>query len=77
MANNLIGGIDGQYINKVNHKLKSGLITITKAGFNNMIAYSHLGIGIDLFFLFADIGYGVGLNPFMSTGANQKVICFN
>jgi hypothetical protein len=69
----VFGGLDGQFITKVDHKTKSGLIgDVTKEDFNNMLLYADLGMGIDILFLFADAGYRIGLNPFLNSGDNSK-----
>lgn len=69
----IFGGIDGQFVTKVDQKKESGLIPpVTKEQFNKLITYADMGMGLDILFLFADAGYRIGLNPFLSSGENSK-----
>ncbi len=67
----LFAGFNGHHVLSVDHKTKSGEIDdIDKGDYNNLIIDADFGIGIDLFFLFLDYGYQLGLTP-VHSGADK------
>ncbi len=73
----IFGGIDGQFVTNVSEKKTSGLVTpLKKSDFNSMITYADLGMGVDVFFLFVDAGYRIGLAPVMSGSNSSKANMF-
>ena len=64
----LFGGFDGQVITGLKETKVSNLNDLEKADFNKLITYGEFGMGVDLFFLFADVGYRIGLNPILNSG---------
>lgn len=68
----IFGGFDGQHVLSVNHTEKSGKVDdISKDDFNNLIISADLGMGIDLFIFYVDLGYQIGLTPVYTTGDNH------
>ncbi len=69
----LFGGIDGHHVLSVDHSEKSGEFDdITTDDYSNLILNADFGMGVDLFFLYLDIGYQLGLTPVHSGGDQAK-----
>ena len=69
----LFGGIDGHHVLSVDHSEKSGEFdNITTDDYSNLILNADFGMGVDLFFLYLDIGYQLGLTPVHSGGDQAK-----
>ena len=73
----VFGGLDGHHVTGVKHVTKSGAIdTIEKDDFSNFILNADFGMGIDLWFLFVDAGYQIGLTPVYATANSAKASSF-
>ncbi len=71
----MFGGLDGHHVIGVKHGTKSGAIgEFTKDDYTNLILNADLGV--DLFFLFVDVGYQIGLTPVHASGDNAKASSF-
>jgi len=75
----LFGGFSGHHVLAVNHHGISGEITeITKDDYSNLIMSADFGMGIDVWFLFLDLNYGLGLSPVhTANGDGAKANSFN
>ena len=73
----IFGGFDGHHVTGVNHTKKSGKIDdYEKDDFSNLIVNADFGMGVDLFFLFVDAGYQLGLSPVYSGGDQATASAF-
>jgi len=73
----LFGGIDGYHVTSVSHSNKSGAFDdITSDDYSNLIINADFGLGLDVWFLFLDAGYQLGLTPVHSSGDNAKANSF-
>lgn len=73
----LFGGLDGHHVVGVTHGTKSGAINeLKKDDYTNLILNADFGAGVDLWFLFLDVGYQVGLTPVHASGDNAKASSF-
>ena len=60
----VFAGLDGHHVQAVNHRTKSDLIgELTVDDYSNLIVNADLGMGVDFLFMFADLGYQIGLSP--------------
>ncbi len=73
----IFGGLDGHHVIGVKHGTNSGAIgEITKDDYTNIILNTDIGMGIDLWFMFVDVGYQIGLTPVHATGDGAKASAF-
>jgi len=73
----MFGGVEGHHVIGVKHGTNSGAIgQISKDDYTNMILNADFGLGIDLWFLFVDAGYQIGLTPVHASGDNAKASAF-
>ncbi len=73
----VFGGFDGHHVIGVKHGTNSGAIgEITKDDYTNLILNADFGMGVDLWFLFIDAGYQIGLTPVHSSGDKAKASAF-
>ncbi|MCH2235915.1 MAG: hypothetical protein MK078_16865 [Crocinitomicaceae bacterium] len=73
----VFGGLDGHHIQTVNHRTKSGLIgDLTVDDYSQLIVNADLGMGADFLFMFADIGYQIGLTSTTHGVDKAKVNAF-
>jgi hypothetical protein len=69
----VFGGFDGSHVTKVTHGTKSGVEgDLNEDDYSNLIMAADFGLGIDIAFLFIDMGYQLGLSPVHSGGDNAK-----
>jgi len=72
----VFAGVSGHHVTSVNHNVDEGKkskphLTMDTDDFHNLILNSDLGIGIDVLFLYLDVGYQIGLTP-VFTGSDDK-----
>ncbi len=73
----IFGGFEGHHVIGVKHGTNSGAIgEITKDDYTNLILNTDVGMGIDLWFMFVDVGYQIGLTPVHASGDNAKANAF-
>ena len=73
----VFGGFDGHHVIEVKHGTNSGAIGgVTKDDYTNLILNADFGMGVDLWFLFIDAGYQVGLTPVHASGDKAKASAF-
>lgn len=72
----IFAGLDGTHVMSVNQTTSSGQHDINKDDYNGLIMNADFGMGLDLWFLFADVGYQLGLSPVHSGGDNAKANAF-
>lgn len=73
----IFGGIDGHHITTVNHSQNnSNTGTYDESDYQNIIMNADFGLGLDLFFLYVDAGYQMGLSPVHSNGDQAKMNAF-
>jgi hypothetical protein len=74
----IFGGIDGHHITAINHSEQSGTIDdgLSTDDYNNLIVNADFGAGIDILFLFLDVGYQLGLTPVHPGGDDAKANSF-
>lgn len=73
----LFGGIDGHHVMSVTHSDKSGSIDdIDASDYSNIIMNADFGLGLDVWFLFLETGYQLGLTPIHKGGDNAKSSAF-
>ena len=73
----VFAGFDGHHVTSVNHSTKSDQgDEITKDDYANLIMNADFGMGIDLWFLFVESGYQLGLSPVHTGGDNAKSNAF-
>ncbi|MBD3636083.1 MAG: PorT family protein [Crocinitomicaceae bacterium] len=73
----IFGGIQGNRPVSVNHARESTISeNITIEDYNQVFFNADLGVGADIFFLFADLGYQFGLTPVHSGPNDAKVQAF-
>ena len=59
----IFAGLDGHHIQTLNHRKQSGLINeLTTDDYSQLIVNADLGMGVDFLFMFADLGYQIGLS---------------
>ena len=69
----VFGGFDGSHVTKVTHGTNSGAEgDLNEDDYSNLIMAADFGLGIDIAFLFVDMGYQLGLSPVHSGGDNAK-----
>lgn len=69
----VFGGFDGGHVMKVTHGTNSGAEgDLDEDDYSNLIMSADFGLGIDLAFIFIDMGYQLGLSPIHSGGDNAK-----
>lgn len=73
----LFGGIDGHHVTQVKHSTKSNsLDQIDASDYSNLILNADFGLGLDVWILYVDLGYQLGLTPVHSGGDNAKASAF-
>lgn len=73
----LFGGIDGHHVTQVKHSTKSNsLDQIDASDYSNLILNADFGLGLDVWILYVDLGYQLGLTPEHSGGDNAKASAF-
>jgi hypothetical protein len=73
----VFGGLDGLHVQEVKHKIKSGLSGAFDAeSYSNLIMNADLGMGVDFLFMFADVGYQIGLTPVFNGTDKSKATAF-
>lgn len=72
----IFAGLDGSHVVSVNQTTSSGSHPIEKDDYNGLIMNADFGMGLDILFLFADIGYQLGLSPVHSNGDQAKANAF-
>jgi hypothetical protein len=73
----LFGGIDGHHVMSVTHSAKSGSTDdIDADDYSNIIMNADFGLGLDVWFLYLETGYQLGLTPIHKSGDNAKSSAF-
>ncbi len=73
----LFGGFDGHHVLSVDHSQVSGAEgNIAASDYSNLILNGDLGMGLDLWFLFIDLGYQMGISPVYNSGDQAKINAF-
>lgn len=73
----IFAGFDGHHVTSVNHGKKSkALDDIEADDYSNLIMNADFGMGLDVLFLFLDLGYQLGLSPVHSGGDSAKSNAF-
>jgi hypothetical protein len=73
----VFGGFDGSHVTSVKHSKKSdGLEEIDANDFSNLILNADFGLGIDVLFLYLDLGYQLGITPVYTGGDSAKSNAF-
>lgn len=73
----VFGGFDGHHVMSVDHGTNSGAEgDITEDNYSNLIVNADFGMGVDILFLFLDMGYQMGLTPIHTGGDNAKANSF-
>jgi len=69
----VFGGFDGSHVLKVTHGTNSGAEgDLNEDDYSNLIIAADFGLGIDIAFLYIDMGYQLGLSPIHSGGDKAK-----
>lgn len=73
----LFGGIDGHHVMSVTHSAKSGSTDdLDASDYSNIIMNADFGFGLDVWFLYLEAGYQLGLTPIHKGGDNAKSSAF-
>ena len=73
----LFGGIDGHHVMSVTHSAKSGSTDdLDASDYSNIIMNADFGLGLDVWFLYLETGYQLGLTPLHKGGDNAKSSAF-
>lgn len=73
----LFAGIDGHHVLSVTHSTKSeSTDDIDASDYSNIIMNADFGLGLDIWFLYLETGYQLGLTPFHKGGDNAKSSAF-
>ena len=69
----VFGGFDGSHVTKVTHGTNSGVEgELNEDDYSNLILAADFGLGIDIAFLYVDLGYQLGLSPVHTGGDSAK-----
>lgn len=72
----LFGGIEGHHVMSVSHDKKSGKVgDLDEDDFTNLIVQGDFGLGLDIAFVFIDMGYQLGLTS-ITSGSDTKANAF-
>ena len=67
----VFGGFDGSHVTSVKHSTNSGAEgDLDEDDYSNLIMSADFGLGIDIWFLYVDLGYQLGLSPVHTGGDN-------
>jgi hypothetical protein len=67
----VFAGFDGHHVVNVTHSSRGGNEDVEEDDFTNLIVNADFGMGVDVLFLFADLGYQLGLSPIYTVGENR------
>jgi len=72
----LYGGFEGHHVMSVSHDKKSGKVgDLDEDDFTNLIVQGDFGLGLDIAFVFIDMGYQLGLSS-ITSGSDTKANAF-
>ena len=73
----IFGGFDGHHVLSVDHSTKSDAEgDINADDYQSLIVNADFGMGVDVLFLFLDLGYQLGLTPVHGSGDDAKANAF-
>lgn len=74
----IYGGLTGFIVTEVDNKPQSGFnqYLYEKKDFTNLMMAADVGMGVDFLFLFADLGYKLGLSPITATNNSKANIVY-